>query len=171
MKIDKKELRKTGIQLFKYGVIGVMNTLITLLTFYLLNTWAGAPYGVANIVGYVLGVLNSFLWNRSWVFKTHDNIGRQALLFGCGFAACWLLQAGVSLLLLEGLGWKNLPVDIIPLVPMEKAGQNIVMVVSMAVYTLTNYAYNRLVTFRPAADSKAAKPCCTTDNILSDDQR
>ncbi|MBQ7691907.1 MAG: GtrA family protein [Muribaculaceae bacterium] len=158
MKISKNELRKTGIQLFKYGIIGVMNTFITLITFYLLNTWAGASYGIANIVGYVLGVLNSFLWNRSWVFKAHDNIGRQALLFGCGFAACWLLQAGVSLLLLEGLGWKHLPADIIPLLPMEKAGQNIVMVISMVVYTLTNYAYNRLVTFRPAGEGDDKQP-------------
>ena len=54
----------------------------------------------------------------------------------------------MSLLLLEGLGWKNLPVDTIPLLPMEKAGQNIVMVISMVVYTIANYVYNRTVTFK-----------------------
>ena len=31
---------------------------------------------------------------------------------------------------------------------MEKAGQNIVMVVAMVAYTLANYVYNRFVTFR-----------------------
>ncbi len=148
MKINIAEVRKTGIQLLKYGVIGVMNTLITLVTFYLLNTWAGVAYGIANIVGYVLGVINSFLWNRNWVFKTRNNIGREALLFACGFIACWILQGIVSLVLLEGFGWKNLPTDVIPFLPMENAGQNIVMVLSMVVYTIANYAYNRMITFR-----------------------
>ena len=146
--ITKSEAKKTIVQLFKYGVIGVMNTLITAVTFYLLNTWLKVPYGPANIIGYVLGVINSFIWNRNWVFKTKKNFKREALLFGCGFIICWILQGGVSLLLLEGFGWKNLPVDTIPFLPMEKAGQNIVMVISMVVYTIANYVYNRTVTFK-----------------------
>lgn len=146
--ITKSEAKKTIVQLFKYGVIGVMNTLITAISFYLLNTWLKVPYGPANIIGYVLGVINSFIWNRNWVFKTKKNFKREALLFGCGFIVCWILQGGVSLLLLEGFGWKNLPVDTIPFLPMEKAGQNIVMVISMVVYTIANYVYNRTVTFK-----------------------
>lgn len=148
MKIDKAEARKTGIQLLKYGVIGVMNTLITLVSFYLLNTKLGVPYGPSNIIGYVLGVINSFIWNRNWVFKTGVNVKREALLFGCGFVLCWMLQGVVSWVLLEGVGMKALPNDAIPFVPMEKAGQNIVMVISMVVYTVANYAYNRFVTFK-----------------------
>jgi len=146
--INKDEAKKTIIQLMKYGVIGVMNTLITVISFYLLNTKLNVPYGIANTIGYVLGVINSFIWNRQWVFKTGTNIKREALLFGCGFLCCWLLQGGVSLLLLEGLGWKNLPVDTIPFMPMENAGQNIVMVISMVVYTIANYIYNRKITFK-----------------------
>ncbi len=148
MKIDKDEARKTGIQLLKYGVIGVMNTVITLVAFYLLNTKLGVPYGPSNIVGYVLGVVNSFLWNRGWVFKTGGDVKREALLFGCGFVLCWMLQGIISWVLLEGVGMKSLPNDIIPFFPMEKAGQNIVMVISMVAYTIGNYAYNRFVTFK-----------------------
>ncbi len=152
--INIDEAKKTIIQLMKYGVIGVINTLITAVSFYLLNTKLNVPYGVANIIGYVLGVINSFIWNRQWVFKTGTNIKREAFLFGCGFIICWLLQGGVSLLLLEGLGWKNLPTDIIPFLPMENAGQNIVMVISMVVYTIANYIYNRTITFNVKEDTK-----------------
>ena len=95
----------------------------------------------------MLGVINSFIWNRSWVFKTGVNVKREALLFGCGFVLCWMLQGVVSWVLLEGVGMKDLPNDAIPFFPMEKAGQNIVMVISMVVYTVANYAYNRFVTF------------------------
>ncbi len=148
MKLKKEEIRNTTIQLLKYGVIGVMNTLITLVTFYILNTKLGWPYGVANVIGYVLGVINSFLWNSKWVFKTQNNLVHDALLFGCGFLLCLVLQLCVSWILLEGLGWKNLPEDIIPFFSMKQAGQNIVMVIAMVFYTLANYAFNRFVTFK-----------------------
>lgn len=148
MKIDKNEARQTGIQLLKYGVIGVMNTLITLVVFYLLNTRLGLSYGISNVVGYIFGVINSFLWNRNWVFKTKNDVKRELVLFVCGFIICLALQLCVSWVLLEGLEWKSLPDNVIPFFPMEKAGQNIVMVLAMVVYTLANYAYNRFVTFR-----------------------
>ncbi|MBQ3731257.1 MAG: GtrA family protein [Muribaculaceae bacterium] len=148
MKIDKAEARQTGIQLLKYCVIGVLNTLITLVVFYLLNTRLGLSYGISNVVGYIFGVINSFLWNRNWVFKTKNDFKRELALFVIGFLICLALQLCVSWILLEGLGWKSLPDDIIPFFPMQKAGQNIVMVVAMVAYTLANYAYNRFVTFR-----------------------
>ncbi len=148
MKIDKAEARETGIQLLKYAVIGVLNTLITLVVFYILNTRLGLSYGISNVVGYIFGVINSFLWNRNWVFKTKNDVRRELLLFVCGFLLCLALQLCVSWILLEGFGWKNLPDDIIPFFPMQKAGQNIVMILAMIFYTLANYAYNRFVTFR-----------------------
>ena len=148
MKIDKAQAKQTGIQLLKYGVIGALNTLITLVAFYLLNTVLGLSYGISNVTGYVLGVINSFVWTRNWVFKTKNDVKRELLLFVCGFLICLALQLCVSWILLEGLDWKHLPDDIIPFFPMKKAGQNIVMIVAMVAYTLANYIYNRFVTFR-----------------------
>ncbi len=146
MKIDKSEAKKTTIQLLKYGVIGASNTLITLVAFYLLNTLAGWPYGIANVIGYVLGVINSFVWNRNWVFKTHNSVKREAMLFGIGFLVCLALQGCVSWVLLEVFGLKNM--QEIPWLPMKNTGQNIVMVVAMGFYTVANYIYNRVVTFK-----------------------
>ena len=156
MKIDKAEAKQTFVQLLKYGVIGVLNTLITLVTFYLLNTKLGLSYGISNVTGYILGVINSFLWNRNWVFKTKNNLRRELLLFVCGFLMCLALQLCVSWILLEGMGWKSLPDNIIPFFPMQKAGQNIVMVLAMVVYTLANYVYNRCVTFRVHSSSDSS---------------
>lgn len=146
MKINKQEARKTSVQLLKYGLVGVMNTIITLVVFYLLNTHAGAPYGLANIVAYIAGVINSFLMNRAWVFKAKEGkVARQALLFASGFVICWLLQGAVGWFLLEGLGWKDM--EMVSWLPMKKPGQNIVMCLSMVVYTIANYIYNRFVAF------------------------
>ena len=40
---------------------------------------------------------------------------------------------------------------------MQKAGQNIVMIVAMVAYTLANYIYNRTVTFRVDPKATASK--------------
>ena len=139
------EIKKTLVQLIKYGIIGVSNTLITLITFYVLNTLLNVPYVPANVAGYVLGVANSFFWNRTWVFKTKNNWRREALLFVVGFLLCWGLQILFSWVLLEPCGMKDLTISWLP---MKKAGQNIVMILAMVVYTLANYAFNRTFTFR-----------------------
>ena len=65
VKVTKEESKKTAIQLLKYGVIGASNTIITAVAFYVLNTLLSVAYVPANAVGYVLGVLNSFVWNRN----------------------------------------------------------------------------------------------------------
>lgn len=143
MKVTKQETKKTFIQLVKYCVIGASNTVITLVSFWVCNTVLSLPYVPSNAVGYVLGVVNSFVWNRTWVFKSKDNVWRQALLFVLGFLLCYGVQLVVSAFLLEVCDMKNYELHW-----MKHAGQNIVMVASMAFYTLANYIYNRTVTFR-----------------------
>ena len=93
MKIDKAETHKTFIQLLKYGVIGLSNTFITWIAFFVLNSLLGVPYMLSNAVGYVLGVVNSFIWNRTWVFKAKSDIKREAVLFVVGFLLCYGLQS------------------------------------------------------------------------------
>lgn len=142
--MSDNEAKKTFIQLLKYGIIGISNTLITLAVFYVVNTLLGYGYALANTLGYVLGVVNSFVWNRTWVFRTQGNVLREASLFVLGFIVCYALQMGFSQWLLTTpladvqLAW----------LPMKNTGNNIIMCLSMVVYTLANYVYNRFVTFK-----------------------
>ena len=94
----------------------------------------------------MLGLINSFCWNRSWVFGKGDNWKRDAVLFGTGWLTCYTLQLLVSWFLLEGLDMKHM--EMIPWLPMKKTGQNIVMVLGMITFTLSNYAFNRFITFK-----------------------
>lgn len=143
------EAKRTTIQLIKYGVIGAGNTLITLIAFYLLNTVAGLPENFANAVGYVLGVINSFLWNRNWVFKTKSDWKKEAVLFCIGFLICFGLQFALFNYLLSHTGIKGME---IAWLPMKNTGENIAMCISMVVYTLANYCYNRFITFKTKSE-------------------
>jgi len=53
---------------FKFGTVGIANTGITIGVYTLLVN-LGVNFIAANIFGYILGVLNSYYWNKNWVFK------------------------------------------------------------------------------------------------------
>ena len=65
---DLKSLKAFIMQFFKFGIVGLSNTLIYFSVYYSL-VFFGVHYILANFMGFVLGVINSFYWNRKYVFK------------------------------------------------------------------------------------------------------
>lgn len=56
------------IRFIKFGMVGVLNTLVNWVIFFILNAF-GMYYILANIIAYALGTIHSYLWNTLWVFK------------------------------------------------------------------------------------------------------
>lgn len=54
-------------QMIRYGVIGVVNTSITLSCIFIL-TGLTVPLYLANIIGYLFGILISYLLNSKYTF-------------------------------------------------------------------------------------------------------
>ncbi|MBR5964560.1 MAG: GtrA family protein [Treponema sp.] len=73
------ELKKLFVQFIKFGLVGFSTTLISYGTYSLL-VFIGVPYLVANLFGFVIGTLNSFLWNSVFVFKKKDDEKRNPFL-------------------------------------------------------------------------------------------
>lgn len=63
-----KEWFKLMWQFFKFGIVGISNTAISLGVYYLF-VWLGVHYVIANGIGFVLSVINSFFWNSKFIFK------------------------------------------------------------------------------------------------------
>ena len=63
-----KKLIKLFVQFFKFGIVGVSNTAISLGVYYLL-VYLGVNYLLSNAAGFVLSVANSYFWNSRYVFK------------------------------------------------------------------------------------------------------
>ncbi|KOY15166.1 GtrA family protein [Paenibacillus xylanivorans] len=61
------------VTLFKFGIVGVLNTAVDAMVFTLLAA-AGTPALIAQVISYSCGVVNSYWWNGRWTF--HD-AGRQ----------------------------------------------------------------------------------------------
>ncbi|CUB08879.1 GtrA-like protein [Bacillus cereus] len=56
-------------KLLKFGLVGIFNTLITIISYFILVK-LGVNYLVANLLSYLIGVANSYYWNKNWVFQS-----------------------------------------------------------------------------------------------------
>ena len=50
-------------KLLKFGLVGIFNTLITIISFWILLKF-GMNYLIANTIAYLIGVANSYYWNK-----------------------------------------------------------------------------------------------------------
>ncbi len=71
---------KTLIQFLKFGIIGVSNTLISLLIYYLFVWIRKDWYMLGNVAGWVVSVFNAFYWNNKYVFRPQSRDFRHTLM-------------------------------------------------------------------------------------------
>ena len=126
-----------------------MNTLVTLAVIYICKTFTGTGPMASNAIGYIAGLINSFLWNRAWVFRATDGHGgRQALRFAVGFGVCY----GLQFILVWGLmKWPAFAAILITAGTFSISGYGIATLLGMGLYTIANFIFNRLITFRQPA--------------------
>lgn len=63
-----EKLKKLFVQFVKFGSVGVSNTVISLVVYYILVYFNIHPV-IANAGGFVVSVINSYYWNSRYVFK------------------------------------------------------------------------------------------------------
>lgn len=124
--------KKILTQFIKYGLIGIINTLLTISIIWILTHWFNLSEYSANIIGYGVGITNSFIWNRKWTFSSKSKVSTAFLTFIIIFVFTYLLQLGALYLLLNNTTINAFACQII----------------SMCVYTATNFPLNRYITFK-----------------------
>lgn len=138
--------RSAAIQLVKYVLVGCMNTLLTLGVIFVCKSLLGVNEYVSNAIGYFAGLVNSFFWNRGWVFHRANGVmGRQIVHFLLGFAVSYAVQFLV-LWLLNQSWFGAIEVNIFGFWVIS--GYGFATLLANVAYTVTNFAYNRLVTFK-----------------------
>ncbi len=66
----------------KFGLVGIFNTLITIISYIILVKF-GMNYLVANIISYLIGVANSYYWNKNWVFQSNSKTYQFFKIYDC----------------------------------------------------------------------------------------
>lgn len=114
----------------KFLVIGVLNTCITFFVFNFLIR-SGVSLDLSNAVGYIAGLINSFIWNKKWVFKTvRSNVLKEFFSFIIVFFVCYLIQLLFFHLVLKYVN------------------ESVAQILGMGVYTIMNYLMNKYFSFK-----------------------
>ncbi|WP_243278166.1 GtrA family protein [Clostridium yunnanense] len=71
---------KEMLRFIRFGIVGVMNTLITIIAFWILGKF-GINYILANTLSYLIGVVNSYFLNSKWVFKVNAKNSERSVKF------------------------------------------------------------------------------------------
>ena len=120
------------MRVLKFGIVGLLNTGLDFAVFSGLTLGAGLNAIPANVVSYSLGIVTSFVLNRSWTFRGHNgrSARSQMLLFLAGSLGGLLVSTAVIALL----------VRVLP--PLAAK------VISVLVTFLWNYGFSTRVVFR-----------------------
>lgn len=68
---NKERLVEWVKQFIKFGIVGLSNTIISFVIYYVL-IYFEMNYIIANTAGFIVSVLNAFYWNNKYVFKSDD---------------------------------------------------------------------------------------------------
>ena len=123
---------KSLIQFIKFGIVGISNTLLTALIIWILLRVLHCSDYFSNFAGYIVGLLNSFIWNRKWTFESKTKVSITIFKFIVTFAISYLFQLGNLYVLLH----------------FTHIDSYISQLISIVVYTLINFILNKNYTFK-----------------------
>lgn len=131
LKIDFLKKRKILRQFIKYSIVGVSNAIIGFGTMFLLYNFFNVNYILSNTCGYILGLINSFIWNKRWTFRSGKHYSKEILQFFVVFVISYI---------------SNL-IFLVIFVEIFHINQNIAFILSSTIYVLVGFTANRLWTF------------------------
>lgn len=136
--------KKSMLQVVKYLVVGVMNTLLTLIVIFICKSYFEINPYVSNAIGYVVGLINSFIWNRNWVFRSNGRITRQAVHFVTAFVLCYAVQFAVvwtlNQFVMRDILWN--------VGGFTLSGYGVATLIGNVCYSTVNFVYNKMLTFK-----------------------
>lgn len=123
---------------FKFLLVGVLNTLVGTGIMFLLYNLAGCPYWPSVCANYLCGGILSYFLNKYFTFQNKERSLAQVGRFIVTVAACMLIAYGLAKpavrWALSGAG--------------EKVQENVAMLVGMGLYTVLNYFGQRFFAFK-----------------------
>lgn len=131
-----------SVQFIRFLIVGCVNTFACFAVIFGVKILFGLGDIVANVLGYVVGLVVSFLLNRRWTFQHDGPVMPVVVRFVCVFAIAYVTNLGTVLTLIEWGGVNSY---------MAQAYGGIV-------YTATFFFLSRVYAFRSAPSQTATTP-------------
>lgn len=136
--MKKKLLSLFDAKLWKFLLVGVLNTLVGNGLMFLLYNWVHMGYWSSTAVSYALASVMSYFLNRYFTFKYKGGGIGVVLRFSLNIVVCYLLAYGLAQpamkLLLSGAS--------------KTVRENIAMLTGMCLFVGFNYLGQRFFAFR-----------------------
>jgi putative flippase GtrA len=81
-------------QFSKFTVVGILNTIVGYGLFFIFVSYVN--YLLATVLAHILAVTHSYIWNRYWVFPSHNPVLWEFLKFN----SVYLIVLGENLVLM-----------------------------------------------------------------------
>lgn len=142
----KKLLSLMDAKLWKFLLVGVINTLVGSAIMFGLYNLAGVPYWPSSATNYILTSILSYFLNKYYTFKNTETGWRPVVRFAVNIAVCYGLSYGIAEPLMR---WALSSAT-------ETVRENLAMLVGMCLFTGFNYLGQRLFAFREKEEEKAS---------------
>ena len=128
--------------LFKFLLVGVVNTLVGTAVMFLLYNALGCSYWISSAANYIAGGIVSFFLNKYFTFRNKDRSFKQAVLFVLSVAGCYFLAYGLAKPIMAKLltGF-----DI-------SLQENAAMLCGMVIYTGLNFLVQKFLVFKEKSE-------------------
>lgn len=133
-------------KLWKFLLVGVLNTLVGNGLMFLLYNLAHWGYWPSTAVSYILASIMSYFLNRYFTFKYKGKGWKVVLRFALNIAVCYLLAYGIAQPLMK---WLLSGAS-------ETVRDNIAMVTGMCLFVGFNYLGQRFFAFREEKEPEEA---------------
>jgi len=142
------------IQSLKYLTVGLMNTAITIAVIWVVLHFFFGVAGeakantvessVSNAAGFLAGLINSFIFNRLWTFKSRKHWPKQFAKFAAGFLICYIPQ-----LLLVNLLNNYVKINVMSFGIFGTYNFSFIcQLIGNVFYTVLNFFFNKYYTFK-----------------------
>jgi putative flippase GtrA len=99
-------MRSLNLQLFRFGVVGLTSNL-ALYLLYLCLTNIGVEHKLAMAMLYIIGVLQSFFFNKKWTFKHSGQMNAAFLRYISIYLAGYLINLSALIIFVSKLGYPH----------------------------------------------------------------
>lgn len=103
-KIKKMYYKVDILQFLKFSLVGVSNTILSLIVYYFL-VFININYIIANFLGFIASVLNSYFLNSKYVFKKDKsiNLTKSIIKVFLAYSITFLLNTGLLVIMIDYL--------------------------------------------------------------------
>jgi putative flippase GtrA len=98
-------MNSTGLQVSKFGLVGILNTLIDLVIFNLIRKFTKLKTVSASYISSTIAMINSYVLNKYWTFQSANSglsaAGEAAKFFFSTIIGIWVIHNGLVWILSE----------------------------------------------------------------------